>query len=95
VVSGVVRAFGQLTSPADLWKTSYGWTILVKIGLLAVAVVLALRGRRVVTALRRRTGPPNTATLALVRRNAWVEIGITLVIVAFSALLVGQAPPIS
>ena len=95
MASGVVRAFGQMSSPADLWETSYGWTILVKIGLLAVAIVLALRARRVVSALRRRPGPPNTATLALVRRNAWVEVGITLVIVAFSALLVGQVPPIS
>jgi len=95
VASGVVRSFGQMSSPADLWETSYGWTILVKIGLLAVAIVLALRARRVVSALRRQTGPPNTATLALVRRNAWVEVGITLVIVAFSALLVGQVPPIS
>ena len=95
VASGVVRAFGQMNSPADLWATSYGWTILVKIGLLAVAIVLALRARRVVSALRRMPGPPNTAALALVRRNAWVEVGITLVIVAFSALLVGQVPPIS
>ena len=95
VATGVVRAFGQMSSPADLWETSYGWTILVKVGLLAVAIVLALRARRVVSAIRRRPGPPNTATLAIVRRNAWVEVGITLVIVAFSALLVGQVPPIS
>ena len=39
LASGVVRAFGELPSPADLWSTSYGWTILVKIGLLAVASV--------------------------------------------------------
>ena len=95
VASGVVRAFGQMTAFADLWETPYGWTILVKVGLLAVAIVLALRARRVVSALRRRPGPPNTATLALVRRNAWVEVAITLLIVAFSALLVGQVPPIS
>lgn len=95
VASGVVRAFGQMTSPADLWTTSYGWTILVKIGLLAIATVLALRSRRVVNAMRRSGRAPNTATLALVRRNAWVEVGITLLVVAFSALLVGQVPPIS
>ncbi len=95
VLSGVGRAVGEMTSPADLWQTSYGWTILVKVGLLAVAIVLALRARRVVSALRRQAGPPNTATLALVRRNAWVEVGLTLVIVAASALLVGQVPPVS
>jgi len=95
VASGVVRAFGQMTSPADLWETPYGWTILVKIGLLVLAAVLAFRSRRIVTSLRRRGGAPNTATLAIVRRSAWIETGITLVIVAFSALLVGQVPPIS
>lgn len=95
VASGLVRAFGQMTSPADLWQTPYGWTILVKVGLLVVASVLAFRSRRIVSAIRLGGRTPNAATLALVRRNAWVETGITLVIVAFSALLVGQVPPIS
>jgi copper transport protein len=49
VLTGVVRAFGEMNSPADLWETSYGWTILVKIGLLAIASILAMRTRRVVT----------------------------------------------
>ena len=94
VLTGVVRAFGEMSSPADLWQTSYGWTILVKIGLLTIASVLAMRTRRVVTALR-RTGTPNTATLALIRRNAWVEIAVTLIIVMASSLLVAQVPPLS
>jgi len=93
VLTGVVRAFGEMSSPADLWQTSYGWTILVKIGLLTIASVLAMRTRRVVTALR-RAGTPNTATLALVRRNAWVEIGVTLIIIVASSLLVAQVPPL-
>jgi hypothetical protein len=62
---------------------------------LAIAGVLALRSRRIVSALRRAQGPPNTATLAIVRRNAWIETGITLVVVSLSALLVGQVPPLS
>ena len=94
VLSGVVRAFGEMSAPADLWRTSYGWTILVKVGLLIIASVLAMRARRVVTSLR-RAGTPNTATLALVRRNSWVEIGVTLVIVLASALLVAQVPPLA
>ena len=93
VLTGVVRAFGEMSSPADLWQTSYGWTILVKIGLLCIASVLAMRTRRVVTTLR-RTGTPNTATLAIIRRNAWIEIGVTLVIVLASSLLVAQVPPL-
>ena len=94
VLTGVVRAFGEMNSPADLWETSYGWTILVKIGLLAIASILAMRTRRVVTTLR-RAGTPNTATLALIRRNAWVEIAVTLIIVMASSLLVAQVPPLS
>ncbi len=95
VASGVVRAFGQMSSPADLWETSYGWTILVKVGLLTIAGVLALRSRRIVSALRRTDGAPNSATLAIVRRSAWIETAITLVVVALSALLVGQVPPLA
>jgi copper transport protein len=94
VASGVVRAIGQTSSPADLWQTSYGWTILVKVGLLAIAGALALRSRRIVSALRLRSSAPNTATLSIVRRNAWMEVGVTLLIVAMSALLVGQVPPL-
>lgn len=94
VASGVVRAFGEMSSPADLWETSYGWTILVKIGLLTCGGALALRSRRIVAALRRADGPPNTATLAIVRRNAWIATAITLVVVSMSALLVGQVPPL-
>jgi copper transport protein len=95
VASGVIRAVGQMSSPTDLWETPYGWTILVKVGLLAIAGVFALRSRRIVSALRRTQGPPNTATLAIVRRNAWITTGITLVVVSLSALLVGQVPPLS
>ena len=65
----------------------------MKIGLLAIAGVLALRTRRIVTTLR-RAGTPNSATLALVRRNAWVEIGVTLIIIVASSLLVAQVPPL-
>jgi hypothetical protein len=53
-----------------------------------------MRTRRVVTTLR-RAGTPNTATLALIRRNAWVEIAVTLIIVMASSLLVAQVPPLS
>jgi putative copper export protein len=84
VLTGVVRALGEMNTPADLWQTSYGWTILVKIGLLGIAGIFAVRTRRVVTLLR-GTATPNTATLALVRRNAWAEIAVMLIIVYISS----------
>jgi len=94
VLTGVVRALGEMNTPADLWQTSYGWTILVKIGLLGIAGVFALRTRRLVTLLRGAEAP-NTATLALVRRNAWAEIAVMLIIVIASSLLVAQVPPLA
>jgi len=94
VLTGVVRALGEMNTPADLWQTSYGWTILVKIGLLGIAGIFAVRTRRVVTLLR-GTATPNTATLALVRRNAWAEIAVMLIIVIASSLLVAQVPPLT
>lgn len=92
VATGVVRALGEMSSPTDLWKTTYGWSILIKIGLLSIAGVLALRSRRSVSALRQLSGAPTMATLATVRRTAWIEIGVTLLIVIMAAILVGQVP---
>lgn len=94
VATGIIRAFGEMGAPSDLWRTSYGWTILVKIGLLTGAGLLALRNRRVVSALRQRNGP-NTATLRMVRRYATIELVISLLIIVMSSLLVAQIPPIS
>jgi len=93
VATGIIRAFGQMSAPSDLWRTSYGWSILVKIGLLTCAGLLALRNRRVVSTLRRENRP-NTGTLRMVHRAAAVELVITLLIIAMSSLLVAQVPPV-
>jgi copper transport protein len=91
VTTGVLRAAAELSDPAQLWDTSYGRSIIYKVLLLCPIAFLALRNRRVVTALR--TVPsPNGATLRMVRRNAQLELLLSLAVVVVAALLVAQVP---
>jgi copper transport protein len=51
--TGVVRAVAELRTVSQLWDTSYGRALLVKTGILLVALVL---GRLLATRIRRRAG---------------------------------------
>jgi copper transport protein len=91
IATGTVRAIGQLSDPAQLWDTSYGLSIIYKIGLLVPITLLALRSRRVTNALSHMPRPSHAA-LAMVRRSAQIELVLSLVIVVVAALLVAQVP---
>ncbi len=91
VATGVARTVGQLDDPAQLWETSYGRTILVKLALLCPIALLALRNRRVVTALDRLRRPHRRA-LAMVRRAAGAELALALAVVVAASLLVAEIP---
>jgi copper transport protein len=91
VVTGTIRAVGQLSDPAQLWETAYGRSILYKLALLAPAGLLALYNRRVVAALG-RVRRPSAAALRIVRRNASAELALALAIVLVASLLVAQVP---
>jgi copper transport protein len=91
IASGVVRAAGELSDPAQLWDTSYGRSIIYKLLLLCPIAVLALRNRRVVTSLRRVTVPTG-ATLRMVRRNVAMELTLTIAVVVVASVLVAQVP---
>ncbi len=91
LVTGVARAVGQLSDPAQLWDTAYGRSIILKLLLLAPIGFLALRNRKVVTALR-AVKRPNAATLRMVRTSLGAELLLALVVVGVAALLVAQVP---
>jgi copper transport protein len=91
VLTGVVRAIGELDDPAELWDTAYGRSIVIKLALLCPIAFLGLYNRKVVAALR-RVGRPNRATLALVRRTAGAELVLSLAIAVVASLLVAQVP---
>ena len=91
IATGVVRAAGELSDPAQLWDTSYGRSIIYKVLLLCPIGVLALRNRRVVNALR-AVRTPTAATLRMVRRNVAMELTLTLAVVLVASILVAQVP---
>jgi copper transport protein len=92
LVTGTLRMVTELSDPADLWTSSYGRSILYKLALLIPIVALGLRHKRIVLALK-RVSEPNRATIALVRRSALLELGLSLAIVVVASLLVAQVPP--
>jgi copper transport protein len=91
VLTGTIRSVGELSTPDQLWTTTYGQCILVKVALLAVAGAVALRNRRITLTLARRSST-HPAALRTVRNAAFAEIAIAVVIVAVAALLVAEVP---
>lgn len=92
VVTGVIRLFGQLEDPSQLWTTAYGRVVLFKLIVLTPVIFLGLWSGRVVSALRRLRTRPSRAALALLPPRAAVELGLGIVIVVAAALLAGEVP---
>jgi len=82
-VTGLFQGWRLLGEPADLWSTSYGRTLLWKVGAVAVAVALGGLGR---WGLRRRVDPRG------LRPTLGIELGTQVVVLVLSAALVGLSP---
>ncbi|HMO01138.1 MAG TPA: CopD family protein [Miltoncostaeaceae bacterium] len=91
VVTGVIRSLAEMDDPTELWDTSYGRSVLIKVALLIPIGVLALYNRKVIVALR-PVRHPNAATVRLVRRLAGAELILSVVIVVVASVLVAQVP---
>lgn len=91
VTTGVIRSLAEMDDPRELWDTSYGQSILIKVALLIPVGALALYNRKVIVALR-PVRHPNAATVRLVRRLAGAELALSLVIVVVASILVAQVP---
>lgn len=89
--TGVVRSLAEMDDPTQLWDTSYGRSVLIKVGLLLPVAALALYNRKVIVALR-PVRHPNAATVRLVRRLAGAELALSLAIVVVASVLVAQVP---
>ncbi|WP_062290117.1 cytochrome c oxidase assembly protein [Demequina phytophila] len=89
VVSGAVSGWIRLSSPTELITTTYGRLLLLKIGLMAVAVALA--------ALHRRVSLPRLNE-AQARERFWrlmlVDVGALMAVMGVAAVLASTAPPI-
>ncbi|MHB8643116.1 MAG: copper resistance CopC/CopD family protein [Gaiellaceae bacterium] len=98
IASGTAATIVHLPTLASLWQTSYGQTILVKIALLAGALLLAavnllrLKPRLEASSAQPELGPP---TALLLRRFVSVEVAIVAAAICAAALLSSLAPPAS
>ncbi|MFN8123829.1 MAG: CopD family protein [Thermoleophilia bacterium] len=89
--SGVVRALGELSDPAQLWETGHGQSVLIKLVLLIPVGLLALYNRRILNTLTRMRDT-SLDGLRRVRRAAALEFALAAVIVIVASVLVAQPP---
>jgi copper transport protein len=88
VVAGTVVATERLPALADLWETSYGRTLLVKIGLVLVALAWGgIHHTFVRPRLERGESPPG------VGRSLIGESAVAMAVLLAAAVLVNGAPP--
>ncbi len=86
IVSGEYQAWRQLSPLDSLVTTAYGWTLLIKCALVAVALAAASLTQR---ALRRRQRAGQTSRI---RRIVVIETAVTIAIVAATTVLVALPP---
>jgi copper transport protein len=94
--SGIGSSLVHLPTLATLWQTSYGKTLLVKIALLAAAVLLAafnLARTKPRLAASRERPELGTPAAALLRRLVGGEVVLVAAAVFAAALLSSLAPP--
>jgi copper transport protein len=94
-LSGVIRAFGELSSLDQLWTTGYGRTLLVKTGILAGLTGLGWLNRyRLTPALARNVehAEPTRATARRLRRSVGTELALLAVALAAVAVLTNIRP---
>lgn len=88
VVSGVVTTWIHLPSLADLWRSDYGRTLLLKSGaLLPLFATGAYNWKRVRPALDTGADP------SALRRSAALELGVAVLVLLITAVLVATPPP--
>lgn len=87
LASGVISALAQLTSPAELIRSTYGRVLLIKLGLVVAALGLAVAARR--WGLPSSIGP----RLAPLRRLTRIEGILLLAVIAVAGVLANATPP--
>ena len=104
VATGVVQSIRQVGSFYALFHTSYGVTLLVKIGLVVVLVALGAASRHIVHggggALRwvlpdrwsRRPDDAGDVSRSRLRRSVLAELGVALAVLGVTAALVNAVP---
>lgn len=86
--TGVITAWDNLGGLAALWKSAYGRTLFLKMGILSIAVATgAYNWRRVLPGL----GEPGTS--AKLRRSSLLELAAATLVLVVTAVLVATPMP--
>lgn len=90
-LSGLFSSLVELSSPADLWLTAYGRVLLVKLGLVGLALGVALLNNRLVHA--RRAISPDLPVMPRLRWQVSLEGVLALGLLLSVAVLVQTPVP--
>jgi putative copper resistance protein D len=88
LVTGTFAAWSLLPNVQSLWTTPYGLALTRKLVVIAMTGLVGIFNWRFV---QPRLNDPET--ISLLRRSAFVEIGIGVAVVILTAWLVGTSPP--
>ena len=88
VVAGVYLSFLRLPELADLWTTSYGQILMVKLGLVGLALTWGAVHHFVVEPRLDRPG-----IVSRLPRSIAGEAAVGMAVLLFAAILVNTAPP--
>ena len=91
VVTGLFSSLVQLEAVTLLWRSTYGWLLLAKVGLVLVTLGLALRNHRLVRRPQAVGTPWSGDEYRMFQRQLWGESFLGLLIMLVVALLV-QTP---
>jgi copper transport protein len=90
-VSGLFNSLVQLPDAASLWTTAYGRVLLLKLAVLAVALLFALLNNRLLHGRRQR--PPEVGQALALQRQVAVEAVTALALMLTVAVLVQTPTP--
>jgi len=88
---GVALSWSEVRALRALTSTTYGWTLLAKVGVVLVVGLIGAHNRfRVVPAIQRSTSAPRA--WSLLRRSVRLEAAALVVAIALTAVLVNITP---
>jgi copper transport protein len=89
--AGVALSWSEVRALRALTSTTYGWTLLAKVGVVLVVGLIGAHNRfRVVPAIQRSTSAPRA--WALLRTSVRLEAAALVVAIALTAVLVNVTP---
>jgi copper transport protein len=92
IVSGEYQGWREVRPLPALWDTPYGVVLLIKLGLVLIALLTALVPQRILLRSRPGNGRPGLLSWGTLRRAVVIESVVTTAVVAATTVLVSLPP---